>query len=609
MVERAPHEAFEQALRDHGREQWDDALLVADLLRLGGAATGGIWLRARASGVRDVYLAHLRQCAPPDLAWLRLPAGTTAHHLSAAIDIAATAESGRRVERAGLIEASRGGVLVLPMAERMDRTVTAMITAANDDDKEQPTVLVALDESVDDDEGLPVALGDRLGLRLNLHAVAWHQTQNIVTDQPPAFDRRWHQVSIDDGRLSFLATMALTSGHKSIRILHHLARIARMLAHLNARTGVEDQDAITALRLCLGLRLSPPSTECMVVEEEKTPGTHPGQSSANRADDPPLSPHDDSQPGTDTLKDMLAAVQAATISGDLLVDASTRPRNQARRSGKSGHAMKHARRGRPIGTSLSAPQPDARPDVIATLRAAAPWQKLRLAQSHAGQVEAALVENDGSQPPSWKPKAFIIRDDFRYLRLRHATPSAAIFIVDASGSTALDRLGEAKGAIEHLLSRCYARRDEVALIAFRGTTAETLLPPTRSLVAAKRKLGALPGGGATPLASGLQRGLELALSLRRRGTTPVIVLLTDGSGNIALDGTADRAKAADDLVKMTRAYRVESIKTVCIDVARRPRESVAVLARDLNADLHRLRQADAERISTLVDTSLREARP
>jgi magnesium chelatase subunit D len=218
------------------------------------------------------------------------------------------------------------------------------------------------------------------------------------------------------------------------------------------------------------------------------------------------------------------------------------------------------------------------------------------------------VANPRPSSGATAPRAYVSRDDFRYLRLRHAAPSTAIFVVDASGSTALERLGETKGAIEQLLTRCYVRRDEVALIAFRGTSAELLLPPTRSLTAAKRQLAALPGGGPTPLAAGLKAGLELALSVERRGSSPLLVLLTDGSGNIALDGTPDRALAAEELSRLARNCKSRDLKTICIDIARRPRESVTTLANMLGADLHILRKADAGHVSQLVDRSMQEAR-
>lgn len=130
------------------------------------------------------------------------------------------------------------------------------------------------------------------------------------------------------------------------------------------------------------------------------------------------------------------------------------------------------------------------------------------------------------------------------------------------------------------------------------------MPPTRSLVAAKRKLSALPGGGPTPLASGLEKGLELALTVRRRGNTPVIVVMTDGSGNIALDGTADRALAGRQAEQIARLYRANGLTTICIDIARRPREAVTTLAGLLGADLHILRQADSKRLSSLVNASM-----
>ena len=156
-------------------------------------------------------------------------------------------------------------------------------------------------------------------------------------------------------------------------------------------------------------------------------------------------------------------------------------------------------------------------------------------------------------------------DDFRITRFRERRETTAIFVVDASGSSALQRLGEVKGAIELLLADCYVRRDSVALVAFRGKSAEILLPPTRSLARAKRLLAALPGGGGTPLAHGLDAAGALAESVKRKGQTPLLVLLTDGRGNIDRTGAPGRAQALDDALDAARRLRGPGLSALAIN--------------------------------------------
>ena len=133
-------------------------------------------------------------------------------------------------------------------------------------------------------------------------------------------------------------------------------------------------------------------------------------------------------------------------------------------------------RGRPAGVRQGRPHAGARLHLIETLRAAAPWQKLRR----------------NAMPDA--PNDLLVRvEDFRLRRHVERAQTTTIFVLDASGSSALNRLAEAKGAIELLLADCYVRRDRVAVIAFRSRSADLLLPPTRSLTRAKRCLAALPG--------------------------------------------------------------------------------------------------------------------
>jgi magnesium chelatase subunit D len=143
---------------------------------------------------------------------------------------------------------------------------------------------------------------------------------------------------------------------------------------------------------------------------------------------------------------------------------------------------------------------------------------------------------------------------------------------------ALQRLSEAKGAIEILLADCYVRRDRVAMIAFRGKGAEVLLDPTRSLVAAKRSLTALPGGGGSPVAAGLALAAQMVAQLKRMGDSTVVVVLTDGRANLTRDGQPGRQQAALEAQQMARLLAVSADKRLLIDTSMRPEPAAQALA-------------------------------
>lgn len=616
MADLGGQSGFNAAIADHGAAQWADALLAAEIMKVGGRLVGGLWIKARSGGVREAYLEHLAALLSPARPWTRLPSGVPLSSLTGSLDLAASAASGRLVLQRGLLAAADGGVLLIPMAERLDPACAAVIAEAMDRpsgraDTSPGFLTIAIDESVETDECLPSVLADRLGVHVDLGSVAWSQAARArptTGAHPVDLDN----ILLDDTIFGLLSAIAQAGGKSSLRVLGHLSRVARILAHLDQRSAVTQADALTALRLCLGIQIAPrPPEEQPTAENQPEPERSEQQQ--DRSPPPPsppeseMPPPDDSQKQVlpiDALTEMLAAIEAGSIAGmaDLVSTGQVRASNG--RAGKAGAMQKDSRRGRPFGISQSPPFPDARPDLVATLRAGAPWQLIRRRQREQMRAGATV-------PPETDvhtPRALIKPSDYRYQRLRHQAPSTAIFMVDASGSTALERLGETKGAIEQLLAKCYVRRDEVALIAFRGLAAEVIVEPTRSLVMAKRKLSGLPGGGPTPLVSGLQKGMEMAMAVRRRGSTPVLVLMTDGSGNIALDGTADRAVAARELQQMATRCRGLGLRSICIDIARRPREAVTNLAAALGADLHVLARADARRMSDLVNVAMEETR-
>lgn len=603
MPEAAPSDDPCRDMQQQSDDRWRDAIMAAHILAVGGAEIGGLWLTARASGIRDCFLDHIRQITRTTPA-IKLPPGATATALCGHLDITRSLNSGQMVWDSGILAAADGAILLIPMAERLDKGAAAIIAEAMDT-RACPTVrptangprvpsrfaVVALDEATAEEEMVPSCLSDRLGLHLCLDGVTLRSISGTPLRMAPAPLINWQSVRLDDGMLGQLCTMAAATGHGSLRVLHHLSKVTRIHAALAGRLDAEVTDAVAALRLCLGIRLEHRQAQ------PQPPEPSPASAPSTHDQPPPQGNGDNEGDGVspDSLTELLAVIEQGTVDG-LSLSVSERAARQGRKVGKGGAATRNARRGRPFGTSGSPPFPDARPDLVETLRAAAPWQALR---KHLHR------ERTGAEPTN----LLIRKEDFRYRRRRHQQPSTAIFVVDASGSTALERLGETKGAIEQLLASCYVRRDEVSLIAFRGKAAEILMPPTRSLVAAKRKLSALPGGGPTPLASGLERGLEMALAARRRGSTPIVVVMTDGSGNIALDGTADRALAGRQAETIARLYRANGLKSICIDIARRPRDSVAALAGLLGAELHLLRQANAAHMSEIVRASMHPGAP
>jgi magnesium chelatase subunit D len=283
------------------------------------------------------------------------------------------------------------------------------------------------------------------------------------------------------------------------------------------------------------------------------------------------------------LRDVVLAAAVAALPPGLLarLRLAGAPARRAAGEGKQGAQRHSALRGRPIGARPGAlRQGGARLSLVETLRAAAPWQGLRRAAG-AGA----------------RPRVIVRKEDVRIRRFRERVGSVAIFVVDASGSAALQRLAEAKGAVETLLADCYVRRDQVALIAFRGTGAELLLPPTGSLVRARRCLAGLPGGGGTPLAAALDAARALAQQVRRKGRTPLAVLLTDGRANVARDGTGGRARAEEEALAAARLARAEGLTALVVDTAPRPQPQARAIAGAMAARYLPLPQADGRVLS------------
>ena len=155
-----------------------------------------------------------------------------------------------------------------------------------------------------------------------------------------------------------------------------------------------------------------------------------------------------------------------------------------------------------------------------------------------------------------------------------------------------------------MLTRAYADRDHVALVGFRGTEAEVLLPPTRSLVMTKRRLGDAPGGGGTPLASGLRAAFDLAERANYAGMTPYIVTLTDGRANVALNGEGDRAQAAEDALAQAKMIAEAGLGAAVIDTGKRPEPTLSRLAAAMDARYAPLPFANSAAVASAITDAL-----
>ena len=579
---------------------WDEAAAAAALFAVDPVGTGGVVVRSLPGPVRDRWLARVRALLPPDSPMRRIPLHVADSRLLGGLDLTATLRAGRPVAERGILAEADGGVVVLAMAERLSSSTAARLTAALDATEvvlardgielRHPSRfgVVVLDEGITDDERAPPALLDRLAFHVDLSAIRGVDIDAAEDPGPEtiaAARARLPDVGASDAVLEALCATAAALGIASLRPPLLALRVARAAAALAGRNTVSEEDAVRAGRLVLAPRATAlPALEQPEPEPQPDDGTPP-EAPADQEND------DDAVDLDRPLEDILLEAAQAAIPAGLLeqIKLAGARLSRARSSGKAGALQHSGLRGRPAGVRRGEPRAGIRLNVVETLRAAAPWQRLR--------------RRDAATTPRAATRIEVRPEDFHVTRYHQRAGTTTIFVVDASGSAALHRLAEAKGAVELLLADCYVRRDRVAVLAFRGRGAEILLPPTRSLVRAKRSLASLPGGGGTPLAAGIEAAVAMADVLQRRGETPTVVLLTDGRANIARDGTPGRARAEEEALAAARRARVARITTLLVDTSPRPQPVAARLATAMGALYIPLPHADAVTLSRAVRTA------
>lgn len=556
-----------------------DALIAARIFTLAPTLFGGMVLRG-SSPARDALVASLGET----IRLRRMPGHVDDERLLGGIDIAASLAAGRPIIQTGLIDEATGGALTVPMAERMDASVAGRLVQALDDGK---AALILLDDSVEADSAPPASLMERIAFRCDLAASRVWQGVEL----PPAPPMPFSAVApLDEAQSRALAGTAALFGVDGVRPLIFAAAAARGAAALAGRTSADETDLATAARLVLAARATrlpefedaPPPPP-----DEPPPDQHPPENESTDAPDD----QEQQQPTEDELKELLVEAAKAAIPSDLLAQlAQGKPPRRGNTTG-TGQKRKSGMRGKPLGARPGMPRGGARLALIDSLRAAVPWQQVR--RREAGGDTAYNLDTP----------ILMRKEDLRIRRFEERAARVTIFAVDASGSAAAARLAESKGAVELMLAQAYVTRSEVALVAFRGGTAELLLPPTRSLTRARRMLAELPGGGGTPLAMGLNAARECAEAAMARGRSASLVILTDGRANIAADGTPGRAQASLDAEAAAKAILARGIDALVVDISARPGPEGAALARAMGGRFLALPRADARMISQAINAA------
>ena len=578
---------IEQSQQDQRR--WLDACLIAKMIAVDPAGLGGVWVKSQAGPVRDVWLKGLQQLIHNQVDLIKVPSNADEGALIGELDLLKTLALQKKVYTQGILDQVQSGILLLPMAERIKSHTAALLTQAYD--LKSQFGMIALDESlVDEDQQLLPRLVERLAFQINLESLSYRDC-NFPLEKIDLLEirTRLQQIEFPMEALDAVMTAAQSLGIDSLRVGLFVARASRVLAALRGSDMLEQADIQTATRLIFAHRITrlPESKEPPPEEDstEESAQEEPPPPSQEQNQPPPEDPSSDledknqedpsSAPAPlrqEDLEEMIIEASKAHLSQNLLDSFEQQQKiikTNGNSQGKVGQLQKGLSSGQALPSRKGRPSYKHKIDILKTIQAASPWQKIR-------RLEAP---NDFTSPHRIIVKA----DDIYLKQFVQRTTTVTVFVVDASGSSAMERLSEAKGAVELLLAQCYIRRDQVALMTFRGKQVELILPPTRSLVRAKRLLAGMPGGGGTPLASAIRDSAAFGKKLKSKGQTPLIILLTDGRANVSIDGIGGRENAYNDALSLAKQARLEQLQILFIDTSLKPQETNQQIANDLGA--------------------------